>query len=151
MPPSLIHSIPWDDSTLLKHVVHHFTHERSCLLQSGALPGRYGFRFLFLPPSAPLESSSAGSRSRLESDFASQSSSSASAKGRESTSEWQAGSRESSGLAAQTKSHATGKHISLTEGKTHPNLRFTLSNHYLSKGFHHFNNLTFPLCDWPSK
>jgi len=65
------------------HVLHHFTLQRSCLLQSGALPGRYGFLFLFLPPSAPLESSSAGSRSRLESDFASQSRSSASARGRE--------------------------------------------------------------------
>lgn len=65
------------------HVLHHFTLQRSCLLQSGALPGRYGFLFLFLPPSAPLESSSAGSLSRLESDFASQSRSSASVKGRE--------------------------------------------------------------------
>lgn len=65
------------------HVLHHFMLQRSCLLQSGALPGRYGFLFLFLPPSAPLESSSAGSRSRLESDFASQSRSSVSARGRE--------------------------------------------------------------------
>lgn len=65
------------------HVLHHFTLQRSCLLQSGALPGRYGFLFLFLLPSAPLESSSAGSLSMLESDFASQSRSSASTWGRE--------------------------------------------------------------------
>lgn len=65
------------------HVLLHFMLQRSCLLQSGALPGRYGFLFLFLPPSAPLESSSAGSRSRLESDFPSQSRSSASASGRD--------------------------------------------------------------------
>lgn len=62
--------------------LQHFTLQRSCLLQSGALPGRYGFLFLFLPPSPPLESSSVGSRSRLESDFASQSMSSASVKGK---------------------------------------------------------------------
>lgn len=82
------------------HVLHHFTLQRSCLLQSGALPGRYGFLFLFLPPSAPLESSSAGSRSRLESDFASQSRSSASARGRESIDdEWQPCGREHPGQA----------------------------------------------------
>lgn len=65
------------------HVLHHFMLQESCLLGSGALPGRYGFLFLFLTPSAPLESSSAGSRSRLESDFVSQSRSSASVRGRE--------------------------------------------------------------------
>lgn len=65
------------------HVLHHFMLQESCLLGSGALPGRYGFLFLFLTPSAPLESSSAGSRSRLESDFVSQSRSSASVRGKE--------------------------------------------------------------------
>lgn len=84
------HSYSYSDG----HVLHHFTLQRSCLLQSGALPGRYGFLFLFLPPSAPLESSSAGSLSRLESDFASQSRSSASIKGERTDDEWQPCGRE---------------------------------------------------------
>lgn len=96
------------------HVRHHFTHQGSRHLQSGALPGLYGFLFLFLLPSAPLESSSAGSRSRLESDFASQSRSSTSARERDSTDEWQHCGRKYPSQAPQHSTRAISIWTSLT-------------------------------------
>lgn len=96
------------------HVLHHFTLQGSRHLQSGALPGRYGFLFLFLPPSAPLESSSAGSRSKLESDFASQSRSSTSARERDSIDEWRPCGREHPSQAPQHNTRVNSIWTALT-------------------------------------